>query len=271
MKKLVLTTIKKIIKWGVISLFVLVVLSIIFDDDSSKPTDNKSVVEETNKPTEPTIEPTSKPTTQPTLEPTIKPTPTKKPVDTKIKKQKKFLIDFGYPEVNKMKDSEIKEIYQEIKTALKSYGKTIDEMRSLVETYSASYTPEEVAKASDYEIFMEYGYLEDKGTFNVDAEEDNTNESFIVDKNNIVEWFRNATPGDSVQITGKVMGVYNISGETAIQLSFYIDNHKIYITCEGNIDISNVMEGDIITVSGTYKGKNSIGYAIIETQSVSLN
>ena len=92
--------------------------------------------------------------------------------DSEIGDMREWLTAFGMDIAN-MTDEEIQNSYRGIQANLSEWGKSMDEMRQLVYNYSVTITSQEELDAmSDYEVYMEYGYLVDSGTFVTDAEED---------------------------------------------------------------------------------------------------
>lgn len=92
--------------------------------------------------------------------------------DSEIGDMREWLTAFGMDIAN-MTDEEIQNSYRGIQANLSEWGKSMDEMRQLVYNYSVTITAQEELDAmSDYEVYMEYGYLVDSGTFVTDAEED---------------------------------------------------------------------------------------------------
>ncbi len=95
-----------------------------------------------------------------------------------------------------------------------------------------------------------------------------------VTEENVVEWFKNVNSGDYVQLTGTVSGVFNIPGMSpAVVLYYYVDGKSIHVNCylpDNASEINNYMDGDTVTVTGVYTGKNASGYGEIKVESIRL-
>lgn len=256
--------IKKILKYGVIAIVLLTVVAIIFesDTDSTNTSAGLEVIEtEETQDVNEAIE----------TEPEVESDSTEENQSTEDYFEiRHFLVDFGYPEIDQMTDEEVLERSAYIMTALENYGIGIEEMRGLVENYSVTYSED----MTDYEVFMEYGYLDSIGTFVTDAEEDVEDEVIIVDSSNIADWYRTVQEGDYVCITGKIIQKLNLSDvdiKPMVQLHF-VGDVEVTVNCQfiTNNRVDEFLEGDVVTVYGTYVGKNSSGFAIINIDTIEL-
>jgi len=95
-----------------------------------------------------------------------------------------------------------------------------------------------------------------------------------VTEENVVDWFRKVSSGDYVHLTGTVSGIFNISGMSpTVVLYYYVDEKSIHVNCylSGNAsEINNYMDGDTVTVTGVFTGKNASGYGEVNVESISL-
>ncbi len=95
-----------------------------------------------------------------------------------------------------------------------------------------------------------------------------------VTEENVVEWFRNVNSGDYVQLTGTVSGIFNIPGMSpTVVLYYYVDGKSIHVNCylpDNASEINNYMDGDTVTVTGVFTGKNASGYGEVNVESIGL-
>ncbi|MCH5256758.1 MAG: zinc-ribbon domain-containing protein [Lachnospiraceae bacterium] len=194
------------------------------------------------------------------------------PVD-ELQQAKDFLDSIGYivsdENAEYFTDDTYIGLYNRYQAIIAKYeGVTIDQMKDRL-CEDLWYSEYEVRNNyEDYMVLDEYDYVMSTGE-EYNEEDVPVNTDTVLYTDDIVNWARNASAGEAVTIKGFVIG--DIIMYNPPKIRNWINYNGSFVTvCIYYSDVSKLMNGDSITVTGTYAGRGDMNEIEFNATSITL-